>query len=76
MSLYEIELRLFGHTVKHLLSFWRHICITYDGFRDVYKLFVDGEKVGRPFIQARAQAFPWGGGAVFVDSSFVLGTYR
>ena len=27
--------------------FWRHICITYDAFRDQYKLYVDGEKVDR-----------------------------
>jgi len=26
-------------------NFWRHICLTYDAFRDVYKLYVDGEKV-------------------------------
>ena len=25
--------------------FWRHICLTYDAFRDVYKLYVDGEKL-------------------------------
>ena len=28
-----------------MFSFWRHICLTYDAFRDVYKLYVDGEKV-------------------------------
>ena len=26
-------------------DYWRHICITYDHFRDSYKLFVDGVKV-------------------------------
>jgi len=24
---------------------WRHICLTYDGAKDLYKVFVDGEKV-------------------------------
>lgn len=24
---------------------WRHICVTYDGFKDIYKVFIDGEKV-------------------------------
>jgi len=25
---------------------WRHICITYDAFRDSWKLYVNGEKIG------------------------------
>ena len=24
---------------------YRHVCVTYDGAKDLYKLFVDGEKV-------------------------------
>jgi len=24
---------------------WRHICLAYDGFKDLYKLFVNGEKI-------------------------------
>ena len=24
---------------------FRHICLVYDGFKDLYKLFVDGEKI-------------------------------
>ena len=35
----ELEYKL------QMFSFWRHICLTYDAFRDVYKLYVDGEKV-------------------------------
>ena len=26
-------------------NWWRHICITYDHFRDSFKLYVDGIKV-------------------------------
>jgi hypothetical protein len=29
------------------ISIWRHLCLTYDGFRDAYKLYVNGEKEGR-----------------------------
>ena len=24
---------------------WRHMCLTYDGFKDLYKVFVDGVKI-------------------------------
>ena len=24
---------------------WRHVCVTYDGYKDLFKVFVNGEKV-------------------------------
>jgi len=33
------------HRVMPEFYQWRHICLTYDGAKDLYKVFIDGEKV-------------------------------
>ena len=56
-------------------NWWRHICITFDHFRDSYKLYVDGVKVesgaftgddplepirpGGIFVVGQDQVFEW-----------------
>ena len=56
-------------------NWWRHICITFDHFRDSYKLYVDGVKVesgaftgddplepirpGGIFVVGQDQVFGW-----------------
>ena len=39
-------------------NWWRQICITYDAFRDVYKLYVDGEKVDSGSFAGENQVKP------------------
>jgi len=46
--------------------FWRHICLTYDAFRDVYKLYVDGEKVDSGSFAGDNEVQPVRPGGIFV----------
>ena len=47
-------------------NWWRQICITYDAFRDVYKLYVDGEKVDSGSFAGENQVQPIRPGGIFV----------
>ena len=47
-------------------NFWRHICITYDHFRDSYKLYVDGVKVESGAFAGDNSVEPIRPGGVFV----------
>ena len=47
-------------------STWRHLCLTYDGFRDAYKLYVDGEKVESGSWAGNRQLEPIRPGGVLV----------
>ena len=47
-------------------DYWRHTCITYDHFRDSYKLFVDGVKVDSGSFTGDNALEPIRGGGVFV----------
>ena len=47
-------------------NFWRHICITYDHFRDSYKLYVDGVKVESGAFAGDNSVEPIRPGGIFV----------
>jgi hypothetical protein len=44
LSLYELKKHSNSTSPSIDISIWRHLCLTYDGFRDAYKLYVNGEK--------------------------------
>ena len=47
-------------------DYWRHTCISYDHFRDSYKLYVDGVKVDSGSFSGDNALEPIRGGGVFV----------
>ena len=47
-------------------NWWRHICITYDHFRDSFKLYVDGVKVDSGSFAGDDPLEPIRPGGIFV----------
>jgi len=58
---------------------WRFMCLTYDGFRDQFKLYIDGEKVESGSFAGDNQPEPVRPGGVFVvgqDQDELRGGYN
>ncbi|XP_023331567.1 uncharacterized protein LOC111703755 [Eurytemora carolleeae] len=45
---------------------WRHTCLTYDAYRDTWKLFVDGEKIDSGAFANDRRVEPIRSGGVFI----------
>ena len=56
--------------------FWRHICITYDAFRDVFKLYVDGEKLDSGSFAGDNMPEPIRPGGIFVVGQDQVDPYK
>jgi hypothetical protein len=56
------------------VSTWRHLCLTYDGLRDSYKLYTDGVKVETGSFAGNRPVEPIRPGGVLVLGKYGAGT--